>query len=219
MNFSLVKLIYPRRCVFCERFLDKNVIGDICGDCLRSLPYTGAGFKTKGEFFSLCVSPLYYEGGAAKAVIRFKFRRKSSYARCMGQMIARCAGENLSGRWDVLTYVPISRRRKRTRGYCQASLLAKEAAKQLGVKCERLLVKRRHTPPQSSLGGLAERKANISGAFEAVNRDKISGRNILLIDDVITTGATMAECARILLTAGANSVVCATLCKTKRYKK
>lgn len=215
----MLGLIYPRRCVFCGQFLDKNVIGDICPGCVRTLPYTGAGFKTAGEFFSLCVSPLYYEGRAAEAVRGLKFRGKSSRARGMGGLIADCVKDKLEGEWDVLTYVPISSRRKRSRGYDQSRLLAEAAADKLKVKCERLLNKSRHTPPQSSLGGLSERKANISGAFEPAAREKISGKRVLLIDDIITTGATLTECARILLTAGANDVVCATLCKTRRRKK
>ena len=76
--------------------------------------------------------------------------------------------------------------------------------------------KRRHTPPQASISGRAARKANVSGAFRAVDKERISGRSILLIDDVITTGATLAECTRVLLMAGAKEVSCATLCKSTK---
>lgn len=214
-KFSLFELLYPRRCVFCGRILDKNASEDICRDCVLKLPYTGGDWKARGEFFEYCAAPLYYEGLAADAVRRFKFGGRSSYARLMGRMIGNCAAAHCAGEFDVITWVPISLRRMRKRGYCQARLLAQEAAKGLGADCVRLLKKRRHTPPQSTLHGLAERKANVSGAFVAACRDEIAGRDVLLIDDVITTGATLSECTRILLMAGANSVRCAVLCRAR----
>ena len=97
-----------------------------------------------------------------------------------------------------------------------AGMTQEEAAKALDIKCVRLLRKRRHTPPQSTLSGLAARKANISGAFCAVNKSGIAGASILLIDDVITTGATLSECTRMLLMSGARNVSCATLCKSTK---
>lgn len=216
MKKRIESLIYPHRCVFCEAFLDKNSFEDICPDCREKLPYTGKKCKSRGEFFAECLSPLYYEGSARDALRRFKFRGKSSYSRIMGKLIADCVRESGRGGYDIITWVPISARRMRKRGYCQAKLLAREAAKPLGLDCHRLLKKSRHTPPQSTLSGLAARKANVSGAFKAVAEDRIAGRSILLIDDVITTGATLAECTRILLMAGAREVSCATLCKSTK---
>lgn len=216
MKKLLESLIYPRRCVFCEAFLDKNSFEDICPDCREKLPYTKNKCRTKGEFFSGCVSPLYYDGRARDALRRFKFMGKSSYSRLMGKMIADCVLENGKDGYEVITWVPISARRLRKRGYCQAKLLAREAAQRLGAECSPLLKKHRHTPPQSSLSGLAARKANVSGAFKTVHGGRIAGRSILLIDDVTTTGATLAECTRVLLMAGAREVSCATLCKSAK---
>lgn len=216
MKKLIQNLIYPRRCVFCGEFLDKNSNEDICAVCVDKLPWTKNKCKSKGEFFSECLSPLYYEGSAGEALRRFKFMGKSSYARLMGKLIADCVKENGKGGYEVIAWVPISARRMRKRGYCQAKLLAREAAKMLDIPCARLLRKRRHTPPQSTLSGLAARKANVSGAFRAVGKSGIAGRSVLLIDDVITTGATLSECTRILLMAGARNVSCATLCKATK---
>ena len=214
MKKFIENLVYPRRCVFCSGFLDKNSNEDVCSECAEKLPWTKKKCKSKGEFFSECLSPLYYDGKAGEALRRFKFMRKTSYARCMGKLIADCVRENGKGDYDVIAWVPISARRMRKRGYCQAKLLAKEVSKALDIKCSLLLRKRRHTPPQSTLSGLAARKANISGAFSAVNKSGIAGSSVLLIDDVITTGATLSECTRMLLMAGARNVSCATLCKS-----
>jgi len=216
MKKLLENLIYPRRCVFCGEFLDKNSNEDVCSECEEKLPWTKKKCKSKGEFFAECLSPLYYDGKAGEALRRFKFMGKTSYARRMGRLIADCVRENGKGGYDAVTWVPISARRMRKRGYCQAKLLAKEVSKALDIKCSCLLRKRRHTQPQSTLSGLAARKANISGAFCAVNKSGIAGMSILLIDDVITTGATLSECTRMLLMSGARNVSCATLCKSTK---
>ena len=212
MKKLIENLIYPRRCVFCGEFLDKNSNEDICAECEEKLPWTKNKCKSKGEFFSECLSPLYYDGKAGEALRRFKFMGKTSYARRMGKLIADCVAENGKGGYEAVTWVPVSFRRMRKRGYCQAKLLAKEVSKALNVRCVRMLRKRRHTPPQSTLSGLAARKANISGAFSAVNKSGIAGSSVLLIDDVITTGATLSEAARILRMGGAAAVYGAALC-------
>jgi predicted amidophosphoribosyltransferase len=98
----------------------------------------------------------------------------------------------LAGSFDIITWVPLSPRRHRKRGYSQARLLAEAAAAELGVgDCEELLKKRRNTPAQSAIKGRAERRANVSGAFEALRRGGLAGKRILLIDDVVTSGATL----------------------------
>lgn len=215
---KLKDLLYPRRCVFCEAFLDKTSFEDVCPDCREKLPYTKNKAATRGEFFSDCLSPLYYTALAREAIHRFKFMRKPSYAGQMGRMIAYCilaAGVGC----DIVTWVPVSIRRLRKRGYCQAKLLAEVVAGCLGAECRPFLKKQRHTPPQSSLSGRAARKANVSGAFRTIHCGEIAGRKILLIDDVITTGATLSECTRMLLMAGAREVCCATLCKSTMENK
>lgn len=216
-RFSLLDLFYPRRCVFCGRFLDKNVSEELCSDCAESLPYTLGGWKTAGEFFDYCASPLYYEGRAAEAVRKLKFSGKSARAVQLGRMLGRCARERC-GEFEWVSFVPLSARRERRRGYCQARLLAEAAAKELGKPCVSLLKKHRDTPPQTGLKGAAARKANVSGAYTVPEPEKVSGRSVLLVDDVITTGATLSECTRMLLMAGANRVVCATVCKTRKKK-
>ncbi len=213
---TLKELIYPRRCVFCRGFLDKNTVGDVCPDCRATLPFTGNKCKSGGEFFKDCFSPLWYSGNARAAVLRYKFSGRAVYAKPMARMIAECLRANSHMDFDVVTWVPLSARRKRKRGYCQAKLLAKVIGKELGLDCVRLLRRHRHTPPQSGIKGLAARKANISGAFKTVREDDIAGRSVLLVDDIITTGATLAECTRMLLMAGAREVNCATLCRARK---
>jgi predicted amidophosphoribosyltransferase len=112
--------------------------------------------------------------------------------------------------------VPLSLLRLRKRGYSQSRLLAQAVAKELGLPLERLLRKRTHRPAQSGLRDAAARRANVSGAFAPCRGAEIEGKTVLLIDDVITSGATLSECSRVLLTAGAERVLCATLCKARK---
>ena len=206
------KLLYPPKCPFCQHVLEK---GEelMCGDCRRSLPRTTpAGGRTKGRFFTLCVSPLYYTGKAREALLRFKFHSRVTYAAAFGSLMAERVSGDLEGRFDVVAWVPVSFLRYRRRGYSQSRLLAEETGARLNRPLLRCLRKRRYRPPQSGITGDAARIANVSGAFAPVHPERFAGKRILLVDDVVTTGATLSECARVLLTAGAAEVVCATLC-------
>ena len=215
---SLSELLFPRKCPFCGKLLKENE-ADLCGECRKVLPWTGRDCRSHGSFFSVCVSPLQYDGRAREALLRFKFSGKRSYARCFGKLMADCLRDDPPGQFDVISYVPLSFLRFRKRGYSQTRLLAKELSRELHIPCVRLLRKKRNTPAQSHLQGEAARKANVSGAFQMRKRAEVEGKTILLVDDVLTTGATLAECSRVLLTAGAEKVLCATLCKAQNTKK
>lgn len=173
-----------------------------------------------GNYFDWCAAPLVYGGDVRDAILRFKFRGNRSAAVGFGKLVADCARTSLTAlrAVDVATWVPVSRERLRERGYDQARLLAVSCARELNVACEPLLVKTRNNLPQSSLGTLEERVNNTRGVFAALPNAAIKGRNVLLIDDIITTGSTLSECARTLLMAGAESVLCATLADARGGK-
>ncbi len=96
-------------------------------------------------------------------------------------------------------------------------LIAMATALDLNDVAVETLRKSTHTEPQSSKGGLSERKANISGAYELTDPELVEGKRVLLIDDIVTTGATVSECARILREGGAAAVYCASLAYNVRY--
>ena len=132
------------------------------------------------------------------------------YAGAYGRLIAmRLMQKRVS--FDVLSWVPVSDKRRRERGYDQTMLLAECVAAELGVQCVRTLRKIKHNPPQSRQPDAAARHANVINAYRAVDAEQFIGRRVLLIDDVITTGATLSECSHTLRSAGASTVVCATL--------
>ena len=112
---------------------------------------------------------------------------------------------------DCVTWVPISARRKFRRGFDQSEWIARVVARELGLPLVAAAKKIRHTKPQSTMGTAAHRRANILGAYRVVDPALVKDKRILLIDDIVTTGATASECSRVLLTAGAKEVKLATV--------
>ena len=137
-------------------------------------------------------------------------------AGALGEEVARCAAEQFSGAFDLVTWVPVSKKRMRERGYDQAELLVRSVCRRWNVRPVRLLRKRVDTPPQSGIEDAAARRANVLGAYEAVTPERIQNSRILLVDDVCTTGATMEECIRMLKEAGAKCVVCVAVARVRR---
>ena len=202
---SFLDLLYPPKCPFCGKVQETR---GICPACRKALPWT------EGDH-----APLWYEDLAREGLLRFKFQGAAAAAEPLGELIAQCAAERFSGAFDVVTWVPVSRRRLRKRGYDQARLLAESACRVWGVRPERLLRKTLDNPAQSGLHEAAARRANVLGVYEAAEADKLRGRRVLLVDDICTTGATLAECARTLRAAGAESVACVTAALTREKEK
>jgi len=211
----LLDLLFPPKCVFCGAPVGRKADG-LCRTCAEKLPYLkGAAARSTGDFFTVCVSPLKYEGSVRRSLLRYKFHGASENAEIYGRILADCVREHLSGQYDLITWVPLSQRRKKDRGYDQAMLLAMATALNLSDVAVETLVKARHVQAQSTLQGKEARRANISGVYEVKDPELVAGKHVLLIDDIVTTGATLSECARTLLLAGAESVACATLARAE----
>lgn len=214
---ALLDLLFPPRCVFCRRLLHRGEEG-ICPRCQQELPWAlGAEAEQTGEFFSLCASPLWYQDQVRASFHRYKFKGVRGYSRTYGRLVAQCVQDHLAGRYDLITWVPLSRARLRQRGYDQAMLLASAAALALDDVAAETLCKVRDTEAQSGLGkNDASRRANVLSAYQVTDPALVEGRRVLLIDDIVTTGSTLSECTRVLRTAGAADVVCAALARSRR---
>ena len=216
---AFLDLLFPPRCVFCRSLMkhDKN---GICESCQSKLPWIiGSAAEQKTEFVSLCVSPLWYQGDVRESIHRFKFSNCSGYASTYGRLIAQCMEDHFTKPYDLITWVPLSHQSLKVRGYDQAMLLAQLIAQELDSSAVETLRKVRNTSTQSTLKDDSARRANVLGAYEVSNQEAIKGKRVLLIDDVITTGSTMSECARMLLTYGASDVVGATVARARASKK
>jgi len=211
---GLLDLFFPPRCAFCRKILKSDESG-MCRKCSVSISRTHGGGTQSGDFFSTCVSPLYYENNVRDAILRFKFNDATVYAGLFGKFLADSIRENLSGRYDIITWVPLSTKRLKKRGYDQAMLLAMSAALKLDDVAVELLRKHADVPAQSGVGSQEKRRANISGVYSVVDEELVRGRRILLIDDIVTTGSTLSECAKTLKYSGATEIVCCTLARSK----
>ena len=202
-------LLFPPKCVLCKKLLTKEET-DLCHHCREHAPVFTKE-KIKFSFVAGWTALWYYKDDVRKSLLRYKFARYRSYVPCYGRLLAMKLQTARFDDFDVLTWVPVSRLRRMKRGFDQVELLAKQIAQQLGVEATPCLKKIRHTPPQSTLKSAAQRRANVLGAYVATNPDAIRDKRVLLLDDIITTGATVSECARILLSAGAAEVRCAAM--------
>lgn len=217
------QLVYPRRCPFCGRVL--GLVPE-CADCaieleaLRRRPsmrlnpaahYLGA--------LQGAAAPYQYAGCARRAILSAKYHAAPWVAVELGTQLAQlafgselsqrgseptpCLVEGLAAGYDCIVPVPASSRR---RGYNVPQRMALPLARAVGVPLEADLLARVRTGRKQEGLSLDERLANVAGAFRATDPARVEGRRVLLVDDVITTGATAAACAQALLAAGAQSV-------------
>ena len=208
----LLNLFFPPKCPFCGGILD---CPGVCPACRADLPWNreDAVLRPLPEGLR-CAAPLRYEGMVREGLLRFKFQGAAGAGDPLGGLIAQCAAERLSGEFDTVTWVPVSRRRLRQRGYDQAELLARGACRRWDTVPERLLEKVRDNPAQSALSDGAVRWENVRDVYRAAPPEAVRGRRVLLVDDICTTGATLSECAKVLAEAGAETVVCAAAART-----
>jgi ComF family protein len=165
------------------------------------------------DFADGCISPLAYRGAVPGAVQRYKFLGASAYHESFGLLVAQCIQDHLPEEVDELTWAPLSRKRLRERGYDQAQRLARQAGRTLNLPVFPTLEKVRHTKPQSGLEDEESRKANALGAYRLRPDAAVEGKRLVLVDDVVTSGATLCECARCLKQGGAAKVWCVTLAR------
>ncbi len=227
---SAVDVLWPPRCLACEGFAWDAPLPGLCGRCADALPVLvapcprcgrEAGLSAAVAPCSRCrsetfdfdgvVAPLAYRGVARDLVLALKFAGRTPAAVPLGRLLAD-AVVTARRPGDLLVPVPLSRARLRQRGFDQADEVARVVARATGIeRGTRALWRRRDTAPQSGLSR-AGRRRNPRGAF-AARRADVAGRCVLLVDDVVTTGATASACARALRRAGARRVVLAAACR------
>ena len=214
LSRGILDFFFPRRCPFCGAVAGKELL---CNKCLRSLPFTGEHAVREGTF-GRCAAQLYYEDRVREAILQFKFKAKLGGMSCFGMLMAECAAEHYSGAFDAITWVPVSKKRLKKRGFDQTRYLTGSMCVDWHVAPIETLRKVTDNPPQSTLETEEQRRANVLGVYEAVNAEQFRGKRLLLVDDILTTGATLSECVRVLKEAGAGEVMCLTLAMSREKK-
>jgi ComF family protein len=227
---AALDLVFPARCPACRASLGPGRRDPLCGACWSVIPRIGpplcevcglpfltldptalpamggpcAGCREAPPAFDWARAAAHYAGPLREALHALKFAGRRAVARPLGDLVLEQCGPTLPADVDALVPVPLGLERERERGYNQAALVAERVGRGLGVPVRaRWLSRRRPTRPQSDLSA-AERRANVRDAFAST--PAVAGRHVVVVDDVLTTGATAAECARALRAAGARTV-------------
>ena len=211
------RLLYPPKCVLCGTLLEKDET-DLCHGCRSEAPFWEKNRK-KLQFLDSWTAVWYYEENVRRSLVRYKFYGARSYSQAYGRALAMKLSQFRPEGFDILTWVPVSPIRKFFRGYDQVELLAEAVGRELGIIPTPTLKKIRHNKRQSRIRGEAQRRANVLGAYQVIDPAAVRGKTVVLLDDIVTTGATMGECARMLLTAGALEVHGGAVAATRSYKK
>jgi ComF family protein len=212
----LGNLLFPPKCVLCGKILEKEET-DLCRQCRTEISDFPKP-KRAIPFIESWLALWYYEGNVRQSLLRYKFGGRRMYAKVYGKLLAmKLLRENPDG-FDILSYIPVSRIRKFTRGYDQVELLAGAVASELGIAVTPTLNKIRNNPPQSSIPNAPQRRANVLGVYRSINKAQFTAKRVLLLDDIVTTGSTASECARVLLTDGAKEVICAAVAAASEQK-
>ena len=197
-------LLFPEKCVLCGQILEKEQ-QDLCHKCWIDQPYCAVS-QEKYPYLDSWIALWDYRDNVRHSLLKYKFYGRRSYAAAYGRLLSMKLLREDRADVDIITWIPISQKRLKQRGFDQVELLAQKLQEELQIPSMALLWKKRDNPQQSRIVGNAQRRANVLGAYEAINRHAIRGKKILLLDDILTTGATAGECARILLEAGAKEV-------------
>ena len=193
--------------------------GSACAGCGAPLPaaeppagYRCGDCRARPAAFGLLIVPWRYAPPLDAVILALKFRRLEHLGEDLGGALAAAVGERLAG-CDLVVPVPLHWRRRLTRGYNQAESIARPLAGRLGLPAADPLVRQRATPPQTSLDREARRR-NLRAAFALPRPAAVRRRTVALIDDVVTTGATLDAAARCLLDGGAAAVVAVAAART-----
>lgn len=230
---AMLELVAPERCRICRVHLEYSGHKGVCGRCLGDITYLGTRvcrrcgtvMRSQAAASMICgaclrrpppydraVSLVHYSAGIRQLLLRLKYQGDTTVLPALAT-IAEPALKGMDSSWDLILPVPLYRRRLQLRGMNQALALANMLFPTEREKIvARLLVRSRATRPQTGLDG-RERRRNLRGAFALSVAGGVAGCRVLLVDDVFTTGTTVAECSRVLRRAGAARIEVLTLAR------
>ncbi|MCT8975826.1 ComF family protein [Clostridium sp. CX1] len=210
----VLQVIYStdENCVLCGQDLFGE--GFMCNDCEERIRFCEDAFQVErhGTSFN-CYSISYYSGGMMELVLMLKYKSNFRAGETIANyMIKRIEKEEIE--FDAVTYIPMSKKSLKKRGYNQSKYLAKTIGDALNKPLVSYLCKIKDTKDQIGLSG-NERWNNVQESFDVIDKINVKNKNILLVDDVITTGATAFSCAYQLMKKGAKKITILTAAKSK----
>lgn len=207
-------MIYPHVCGICGK-IDKYAL---CKKCEKRLRSQGIGniedYTQSTSYFNEHMYLFHYNGEIREAILNYKFNQKpyiyETFLKFLKNNEKMCVQLK---KYDIIMAVPISWKREKQRGYNQSNIIAKQISKMLDLKyLDKILIKIKHNKVQSTLSK-EERIKNVKGVYKILHTNKIADKNILLVDDIFTTGNTVDECSKILKKAGVKDIGVFTIAK------
>lgn len=211
---EVVKIFYPTTCGICGQKINARYT---CRKCLNIIEYSQedvAFLNSENKHYDKLISALRYEGIFKEKMLNYKFYNAKYLGKTFAEILTILVKKyNLKA--DIILAVPISKVRLRERGYNQSSVIAKKVSDFTGIEYqERILVKSKNNLRQSELT-VCERKLNVKDVYSVRKFEIVKDKTIILIDDIITTGATLNECAKVLKRCGAREVIGLTVMYAK----
>ncbi|MTI67737.1 MAG: ComF family protein [Firmicutes bacterium] len=228
---SFLDLIFPEKyiCFICDKY-DESISMHICDDCLESFEYVIDGCKICGKpfyelseicdgckesnrYFYKATAVFEYNNSIKKAIYKYKYYKRSYMYKAFGELMLNLLKANHLEDIDYIVAVPLHKTKELKRGFNQAYLLAKYISEKTFIPLDKSLLRIKKTVVQNNLKSI-QRHNNIKGAF-SLKKNNLKDKNILLIDDILTTGATADECSKTLLNGGVKRVYVLTLATTR----
>ncbi len=235
---TALDFVFPAECVFCHKFLGDDRVVIFCKSCWSKIPFitepvcprcgrpyasetvlrNNPNFvcgecRTTQVFFDRALATAYYKDMLKEAIHQFKFNQKAGLGKPLAQlMITHLPKEIDMQEYHAILPVPLHKTRQKQRGYNQSAILAKYISQDYQIPLMvNNLVRIRNTGSQALLKGQKERQENVKNAFRVKFPDPLHDNHIILIDDVLTTGATVNECSKMLKKTGVKSILVLTL--------
>ena len=238
MTGRFLDILWPRRCELCGGESDRPG-SHVCSDCIDRIPFIPATGVCRvcsrhvegasGDFlcgdcsgafapeFDIAVSAVRYEGKVRDALHGFKFDGRLHMMKDFAEWMAAALRARLDvAEIDLIVPVPVTAWRRMDRGFNQSEYLAADVARSIGRRCEKRALARTGRPRRQSGLSEEERRENAKGTFAVRKAALVRGRTVLVVDDIMTTGSTFSECARVLKEAGAWRVWCLSLARSVR---
>jgi len=238
---AVISVFFPAGCRLCDALLTRASRVPICDRCLDSFeappgqkcmvcgqpqpaPFAPEGdqllcraCREKTYAFERARSYSVYEGALARAIVMLKWERIDPLAAWFAERLAELVGREAQAMAaDIVVPVPLHKNRQKERGYNQAGLISKPLARMLRLPHKELLLMRTKPRPDKQILSLEERWESVRGAFATRPGSQVDNRRVLLVDDVMTTGATLDACTRALLDGGAKAVVGLTIARAAK---